>query len=660
MKSREKSFIIIILLGMILFIEAILFRFYFIYSYRTLLEKLNVNEHWEYFAIGMIFLKGFSWLGFDLIFLGIFFIFLNKINPNFLKDFSANSSKKYRNRFILFTISIFWFIIFWTIINPIFWINIIILIGFGLIIIFIECKKVNKLPRFITKLDISFNNIPLKLRKAKIIILIIFIIFSAYLFIPSHIQPSNLRNESKYFYIQNGRIYKKSDGKELRLMGWDYHWIHFNGPGEAWDDSAKMERFNFSIIKQDLIWAIESSNFIRICANWFEIESEKGKYNYTILDYAFDVIENYTEGKDFYVLLEIGPIKTSKVWVQASLPEWFPYRIDLQDPNFLEMVKPFIKNTIERYKNRKNLFAYQLENEPDLMTHTITDPDEDYIITGNIYFYLSWLNDYVKSLDPNHFTAVNYFANNLNTQTKLAPVDIILYDYYGTIENTPSLEVFSRKHSQYIRGDIGFGVAELQLNDWHREITEKDLEEEYNACLKSGMTIILWSELHVPYPWDASAISYQNERTFKYYKVKDLYEEFQKEKNIDVIIIQNYYDWLNIFIFISGLLGMIILYYILLKPFKENIEQQRSLLKCLSLILIFIILIPLLLIQTYISNFMFLGFGISSLNLIFAPIIIQNSYLKENRDIKYLKLKIFFRVFIAGIPVFIISIIGFY
>ncbi|MHA1338224.1 MAG: hypothetical protein ACTSPW_21215, partial [Promethearchaeota archaeon] len=76
MKSKEKSFIIIILLGMILFIEAILFRFYFVYSYRTLLEKLNVNEHWEYFVIGMIFLKGFLWLGIDLIFLGAFFLLL--------------------------------------------------------------------------------------------------------------------------------------------------------------------------------------------------------------------------------------------------------------------------------------------------------------------------------------------------------------------------------------------------------------------------------------------------------------------------------------------------------------------------------------------------------------------------------------------------------
>jgi len=651
MKKENKILLIWIVVGAGMISEALIFRFLLIAPYRALLEELNVNENWYLFAIGMVFLKGFLWLGIDLVILGSFLMVLVKIDPNIFKPIKTGLN--YRRITIILIISLIWMIIFYTLVNPPFWINVIIAAGFFALIACFTAYRTNKLPK-ISRI-LSGN------KKFIAIFSIILIGLSLYLFAPTSFQPTNLASDKGDFYIQNGKIYDAKTGKELRLMGWDYHWVHFNGPGEAWDSSAKMERFNLSTIRQDLIWASQAGNFIRICANWFEIEEKEGEYNYSILDYVFDLIENDEEIEELHVLLEIGPIKTSKVWVQASLPEWFPYRIDLQDPNFLDSVKPFIKKTVERYKDEECLFAYQLENEPDLMTHTVTDPDEDYQITGDVYFYLCWLNDYVKSLDPKHFTAVNYFANNLNTQTKIAPVDIILYDYYGTIENTPDLETFAKRNSQYVKGNTAFGVAELQLNDWQTKITEEDLEDEYEACINSGMTVILWSELHVPYSWDASAISYTNERTYKYYKVQELFEEFQDE-NIDVLFIQTWFDWLNVLIFASGLIGTIIVYVLLTRRLNNiGTKESRSPAEFSCLIILFVFFPAIVFIQTYISNFMFLGFGICAINLTLGSLIIKQYYFGSEKDeIAHGWLKSFKIAFIGGLPVFIISILAFY
>lgn len=489
---------------------------------------------------------------------------------------------------------------------------------------------------------------------------ILVIIFLIYLLVPSIVQPNNLPNARGGYYIQNGRVYNVNNHQELRLMGWDYHWVHFNGPGQAWEDSAKMQRFDKDTIRQDLIWASEAGNFIRICANWFEIEQTKGIYDYSTLDYVFDLIESDPNIEELNVLLEIGPIKTSKIWVQASLPEWFPFRIDLQDPNFIEMVKPFLKSTVNRYKNRSCLFAYQLENEPDFMVTTVTDNDEDYIITGDVYCYLTWLDSYVNSIDPNHFTSINLLVNNLYQQKKLPPVDIIFYDYYGSIENTAPLPDYARKNSQYLTGNTGFGVAELQLNNWHYQITTDVIEEEYRACLDSGMTMILWSELHDPIWWDGSAVSPDNVRTEKYFKVQELYQDFQSADSKNILIIQLLHDFSNVLIFSLGMLSMVSVYFFADLVLKKKYDNDLKNNMLTSPIVLTITIPSLLIIYPYVSNLMLAGMGIAIVNLIFAPLVLYQFVFNELGDFRYKRLKSLFLAILSSMPLTIISFIGFY
>lgn len=649
MKKDYRFFLFIILFGLTLLIISSVFRYIIIIPLREWQSLNDLRNDWAPSLLVFLSLKIFYWMGFAIIGMGLLSALIHKLNPNFLL-----SNKKSRIIFISLLALILWLNALYLVVYPPFWLSLTIILAYiSLIIAF--CAK--------SPISSSLKNLFSKLnylsKFQNCLILLIPIVVSIMIFIPSPFQPCNYPNRAGEYYIQNNKIINIQTNQELRLMGWDYHWVHFSGLGEAWDESAKMLKFDKETIKRDLIWASQAGNFIRICANWFEIEEKQGVYDYSTLDYVFDVIENDPEIGKIFVLLEIGPIKTSKVWVQASLPEWFSYRIDLQDPAFIESLKPFINKTVERYKDRPSLFAYQLENEPDFMTSTITDNDEDYIITGDVYWYLTWLNDYVKSIDPDHFTSINLFVNNLYTQKMLPPVDIILYDYYGSIDNTLPLTTYSRMHSQYIKGNIGFGVAELQLNNWHYQITLERLQEEYNACIESGMTLILWSELHDPYWWDDSAISYDNQRTTKYYKVQELYEVF-KTQEIDGLKTQIIYDWLNVLIFSIGIFGFVGLLLILARFLIFNKQEVKFRIPFANYLFACYVIPLFLFLSTYISNRLYFGLGISLITILFMPFMLNKTILKLNLEIKYKWIKILMMVLISIIPLAGMSYLFYY
>jgi hypothetical protein len=94
---------------------------------------------------------------------------------------------------------------------------------------------------------------------------------------------------------------------------------------------------------------------IRLSAPWDTIESTKGVYDFTDLDYEF------TMAKDHHVkvLLVIG----QKVphWPECHFPEWAKeYPRDTRQPELLK----YVKEVVTRYKNNPALELWQVENEP--------------------------------------------------------------------------------------------------------------------------------------------------------------------------------------------------------------------------------------------------------------------------------------------------------
>lgn len=560
-----------ILIGIFFILLSLIFE-QFVPQYRAWMDSLGGEAIWELSLVGYLIYHVARWLGFLMLGLGLFWLF-GFNNPKSL--FKENTLRSNYQRLLrsVFIILLFGLLAaFYLVGYPPLWLNILIM-GLGFSILIAKFWKPDLLDRVKTWLKQSkwqkiVGGILLGLSIGSLLIWIL----------PIHLSPQR----TPLYQIWNGTIYQRQFNdtyEKLGLFGWDYHYVEFHGPGLAWEPQAQMAYLDIATIRSDLIAASESGNFIRLGAHWFEIQPiQGGPYNWTLLDYCFDVIEtdpNITT--PLYVLLEIGPIKTSKIWVQASLPQWFPTQFCLNDPDFYSLVQPFVEAVVNRYKNRSCLVGYQLENEPDFLLHTFTDADEAYIITGDLYTYLNWLNSLVKRLDKDHLTAINIYINNINTPNRYPPVDLLLFDYYGTIPGTLPLEEYAKRWSTYIRPETGFGVAELQLNDWHAEspITNLTLETNYNACINIGMNIILWSELHTNSSWERSAINEYNEKTWKYYKVQEFWQHFTALENVDQTfqsfqIQSDWWNWLILMTLTFILWLIMIAAFVFLRRFFEG------------------------------------------------------------------------------------------
>ena len=94
---------------------------------------------------------------------------------------------------------------------------------------------------------------------------------------------------------------------------------------------------------------------IRISADWDMLEPGDGVYDFSDLDFQMDEAEK-TGAK---VILVFG-MKTTR-WPECHVPKWAE---GLKKEKREEKLLEFIGDFVSRYKSRKNLYAWQLENEP--------------------------------------------------------------------------------------------------------------------------------------------------------------------------------------------------------------------------------------------------------------------------------------------------------
>lgn len=92
----------------------------------------------------------------------------------------------------------------------------------------------------------------------------------------------------------------------------------------------------------------------RIPAYWDEIEATKGEYNYTDLDWQ--IVE--AEKRGAQVILAIGGRLPR--WPECHMPDWTN---NLEKENREKATFKYLKKTVERYKNNKSIYAWQIENE---------------------------------------------------------------------------------------------------------------------------------------------------------------------------------------------------------------------------------------------------------------------------------------------------------
>jgi hypothetical protein len=97
---------------------------------------------------------------------------------------------------------------------------------------------------------------------------------------------------------------------------------------------------------------------IRLSAYWDEIEAERDKYFWEELDWQ---IEKATDA-DAEIILAVGGRLPR--WPECHFPEWADFE---KREEFGAELLAYIQAVIERYRNKENIIAWQVENEPFLI-----------------------------------------------------------------------------------------------------------------------------------------------------------------------------------------------------------------------------------------------------------------------------------------------------
>lgn len=93
---------------------------------------------------------------------------------------------------------------------------------------------------------------------------------------------------------------------------------------------------------------------VRLVSYWNDIETTRGAYDFSQLDWQFDMAEEYGTK----VSLAIG-LRQPR-WPECHMPQW---HLNQPKDQWYPDLKKVMTATIERYKDRPSLSSYQLENE---------------------------------------------------------------------------------------------------------------------------------------------------------------------------------------------------------------------------------------------------------------------------------------------------------
>jgi endo-1,4-beta-mannosidase len=94
---------------------------------------------------------------------------------------------------------------------------------------------------------------------------------------------------------------------------------------------------------------------LRLIAYWDEIEAQEGIYDFSSLDWQLDEAEK----RGAQVILTIGQ-KVPR-WPECYLPDWVK---NLNNKTIREKNLQMISEIVRRYKDKSNIEAWQVENEP--------------------------------------------------------------------------------------------------------------------------------------------------------------------------------------------------------------------------------------------------------------------------------------------------------
>ena len=212
---------------------------------------------------------------------------------------------------------------------------------------------------------------------------------------------------------------------------------------------------------------------VRLSSYWTEIEPERNRYLFQDLDWQIEEAEK----RGVKIILSLG--QKQPRWPECHIPEWAEKLNKYERQNELIEV---MKKTVERYRNKENITAWQVENEPFLAFGECPKLDKN---------FLDREISLVRSLDSRPIIISD--SGELGTWYSAAKrADILgttLYrivwnDHLGYVHYPIASVVYRIKAAiiMYITGVEKIIIVELQAEPWGpKMIIDTPLEEQYKS-----------------------------------------------------------------------------------------------------------------------------------------------------------------------------------
>jgi hypothetical protein len=237
---------------------------------------------------------------------------------------------------------------------------------------------------------------------------------------------------------------------------------------------------------------------VRLPVYWDRIESMRGAYDFTSLDWQVDMAAQYHAR----VILVVG--QRVPRWPECFIPEWAQQDTMLRQEALLD----FIRTTVERYRERPEVVIWQVENEAfldqrfgicppldvvfldrEIALVRTTDPTRPILMTdsgelslwyqaagrgdlfGTTLYRDLWhpLVGYVSyPIGPNFFLAKKWFIHLMVHQDRLMVIELQAEPWArGWVGDTPLPEQFVTMDEHKLRANIDYarrlGVSDIYL-----------------------------------------------------------------------------------------------------------------------------------------------------------------------------------------------------
>lgn len=221
-------------------------------------------------------------------------------------------------------------------------------------------------------------------------------------------------------------------------------------------------------------------NRVRLPAYWNTIEAQKGRYDFSNLDYLI----KEAKSRQVKVILAVG--RRLPRWPECHDPSW------LAETNAIEAEErqlKFVETVVKRYREDDNIIYWQVENEPFLSTFGICPAPDPDLLKAEIKL--------VKSLSAKPILVTD--SGELSTWWPISRTggDILGTTLYRVVHNptvgyfrwfTPPFFYWVRAEAIKIISPLSrVIVAELQAESWHQ--ADKNLAQMTLAEHNESMSI---------------------------------------------------------------------------------------------------------------------------------------------------------------------------